>query len=125
MFTGMILIPILAAIGSFVGAGIYHLLVLLLVKPNAGFEATYRVAAYSFVVQLASWLSPIPLLGILVSLVVGLYAIVLSVLGIREMHATTTGKATLVVLIPVAVLFLLALLLGTVLVILLRSAGLT
>ncbi len=56
LFTGMLLIPILAAAGSFIGAGIYHLLVLLFVKPNAGFEATYRVAAYSFVVQLVSWL---------------------------------------------------------------------
>ncbi len=70
--------------------------------------------------------APIPLLGILVALVAGLYAIVLNVLGIREMHATTTGKAALVVLISVAVIFLLALLLGAVFVILLRSAaGLT
>lgn len=125
LFTSIIVLPIMAAIGSFIGAGIYHLLVLLLVKPNSGFEATYRVAAYSFVVQLASWLSPIPLLGILISLLVGGYAIVLNVLGVREMHATTTGKAALVVLIPVALLFLLALILGTAFVLLLRSAGLT
>ncbi len=125
LFTGMILLPIVAVAGSFIGAGIYHLLVLLLVKPNAGFEGTYRVAAYSFVVQLVSWLSPIPLLGILISLVVGLFAIVLNVLGIREIHATTTGRAALVVLIPVAVLFLLALLLGTAFVLLLRSAGIS
>ncbi len=124
LFTSVILIPILAAVASFIGAGIYHLLVLLLVKPNAGFEASYRVVAYSFVIQLVSWLSAIPLLGYLVALAVGLYGIVLGVLGIREIHATTTGKAALVVLIPVAVFFLLALLLGTALVLLLRSAGL-
>ena len=124
LFTGIILTPILAGIGSFVGAGIYHLLVLLLIKPNAGFEASYRVAAYSFVIQLASWLSAIPFLGVLIALAVGLYGIVLGVLGIREMHATTTGKAAIVVLIPVAVLFVLALLPGTVLVPFLRSAGL-
>ena len=125
LFTGVVLLPIMAAIGSFVGAGIYHLLVLLLVKPNnAGFEATYRVVAYSFVIQLASWLSAVPWLGILVALVVGVYAIILGVLGIREMHATTTGKAAMVVLIPVAIFLLLALLLGTVFVLLLRSAGL-
>jgi hypothetical protein len=124
LFTGIILASILAAIGSFIGAGIYHLFVLLLVKPNAGFEASYRVVAYSFVIQLASWLSVIPFLGVLIALVVGLYGIVLGVAGIREMHATTTGKAALVVLIPVAVLFVLALLLGTALVLLLRGAGL-
>ena len=35
----------------------------------------------------------------------GLY---LSVVGIREMHGTTTGKAALVVLIPFAVVLLIA-----------------
>ena len=126
LFTGIVLLPILAAIGLFVGAGIYHLLVLLLVQPNnAGFEATYRVVAYSFVIQLASWLSAVPFLGILVALVVGVYGIILGVLGIREMHATTMGKAALVVLIPVSIFLLLALLLlGTAFVLLLRSAGL-
>lgn len=124
LLTGIFLLPILSVVGSFIGAGIYHLLVRLLVKPSAGFEATFKVAAYAFVVQLVSWLSAIPLLGILIGLAVGIYAVVLNVLGIREMHATTTGKAALVVLIPVAVLFLLALLLGTVLILFLRSAGL-
>lgn len=125
LFTGIVLLPILAAVGSFVGAGIYHLLVLLLVQPNnAGFEATYRVVAYSFVIQLASWLSAVPFLGIVVALIVGVYGIILGVLGIREMHATTTGKAALVVLIPVSIFLLLALLLGAAFVLLLRSAGL-
>jgi hypothetical protein len=35
----------------------------------------------------------------------------LSVIGIREMHATTTGRALAVVLIPVAVLVILGVLL--------------
>ena len=124
LFLGVVLLPIGTAIGSFVGAGIYHLLVLLLVKPNSGFEATYRVVAYSFVIQLVSWLSAIPLLGILVALAVGVYGIILGILGMREVHATTTGKAALVVMIPVAVFLLLALLLGAAFVLILRSAGL-
>jgi hypothetical protein len=33
----------------------------------------------------------------------------LSTLGIREMHETTTGKAALIVLIPVGVIVLIAL----------------
>lgn len=123
LFLSIILLPIGTAIGSFVGAGIYHLLVLLLVKPNSGFEATYRVVAYSSVIQLVSWLSAIPLLGLLVALAVSVFGIILGVLGVREMHATTTGKAALVVLIPVAVLLVLALLLGTVFILFLRSAG--
>src|SRR5215212_3049603 len=47
---GIILAPIGAAIGLFIGAGILHLLVMLIVgSRNAGFEGTFRVGAYSAV----------------------------------------------------------------------------
>lgn len=93
------------AIGLFIGAAIWHLLVILIIKPShAGYEATFRVAAYSTVVYLVSW---IPILGWLLSL----YAIYLGIVGMREVHNTTTGKAAMVVLIPIAVIgFLLAIL---------------
>jgi hypothetical protein len=95
--------PIGGAIGLFILAAILHLLVRLVVGAgNSGFEATFRVAAYAAVVNLASW---IPLVGWLL----GLYGIYLSVVGIREMHGTTTGKAALVVLIPAGVILLLVL----------------
>jgi hypothetical protein len=103
----IILTPIGAVIGLLIGAGIYHLLVLLLVRPaNAGFEATFRVVSYVAVTQLISW---IPIIGTIVAVV---YGIVLSILGIREVHTTTTGRAALVVLIPVAVVLLLIIVLG-------------
>jgi hypothetical protein len=102
----LLLTPIAVAVGVLIGAGISHLLVLLLVKPqNTGFEATFRVVSYANVIQLVSW---IPILGGLVALVWG---VILSILGIREVHNTTTGKAALVVLIPAIVLGLLVLLL--------------
>jgi hypothetical protein len=105
-FLGTIIFaPILAAIGLFIGAGILHLLVMLIVgSRNAGFEATFRVVAYSAVTGLVSW---IPFIGGLLSL----YGIYLGIVGIREVHNTTTGKAALVVLIPAAVIILLGLLL--------------
>ncbi len=37
-----------------------------------------------------------------------LYGLYLSIVGIREVHGTTTGKATLVVLIPFAVVLVVA-----------------
>jgi hypothetical protein len=96
----IILAPIGTAIGLFIGAGIIHLLVMLIVgSRNGGFEATFRVAAYSSVVNLVSW---IPFIGWIASL----YGIYLGIVGIREVHTTTTGKAALVVLIPVAVVLL-------------------
>ena len=47
----------------------------------------------------------IPIVGPLLAL----YGIYLSVVGIREMHGTTTGKAVLIILIPFAVALLVAL----------------
>jgi hypothetical protein len=103
----VILAPIFAAIGLFIGAGILHLLVMLIVgSRNAGFEATFRVGAYAAVTSLVSW---IPFIG----WILGLYGIYIAIVGIREVHTTTTGKAALVVLIPAAVVILLVLILIT------------
>jgi hypothetical protein len=102
---GIILAPIFAAIGLFIGAGILHLLVMLIVgSRNSGFEGTFRVGAYSAVTSLVSW---IPVIGWIASL----YGIYLAIMGIREVHNTSTGKAAIVVLIPAVVVLLLVLLL--------------
>jgi hypothetical protein len=99
----IILAPLFAAIGLFIGAGILHLLVMLLVgSGNAGFAATFRVSSYSSVSSLVSW---IPIIGWIASL----YGIYLAIVGVREVHNTTTGRAALVVLIPAIVVFLLIL----------------
>jgi hypothetical protein len=95
----LIFAPLGAIIGLFILAGVTHLLVLLVLGAgNAGFEATFRVAAYTGVTNLVSW---IPIAGPLA----GLYGIALAIVGIRELHGTTTGKAATVVLLPFLVLF--------------------
>ena len=100
----VIFAPIGSAISVFVIAGIAHLLVMLIVgATNSGFRATFRVASYAAVTSLVSW---IPIIGGLL----GLYGIYLAVVGIREMHQTTTGKAVIVVLFPVILILVLALL---------------
>ncbi|HEX5505877.1 MAG TPA: YIP1 family protein [Thermomicrobiales bacterium] len=95
----LVFAPLGATIGLFILAGIVHLLALLVLGAgNAGFEATFRVVAYTGVTNLVSW---IPVVGPLV----GLYGIYLAIVGLRELHGTTTGKAALVVLLPFLVLF--------------------
>ena len=99
---GIIVAPFVAAVILLVMAGIKHLLVMLIVGPsNAGFEATLRVQSYTFATRVFWW---VPILGALVGFVYGIY---LSIVGIREVHSTTMGKAALVVLIPVAIVLLL------------------
>ncbi len=123
LFGTLILTPIATAIGLFVWAAIYHLLVILIIRPShAGYEGTFRVVAYASVLQLASWLAAIPILGILVLIAIAVYGVVLSVLGIREVHATTTGRAAAVVLIPAVIFGLLALLIGVAIVAILAAA---
>jgi len=119
-FIGSIIFtPILVAVFLFIGAGIYHLLVLLLAgQSNAGYEATFRVGSYASVILVVSWISSLfnvipvvgPIIGGLLGLVIGVYGIIIQVLGIREVHSTTTGRAVAVVLIPTAVILLIALL---------------
>lgn len=100
----VILAPIGAAIGLFIFAAIAHLMVMLFVgNANSGYEATFRVVSYVSVTSLVNW---IPIIGGLLALY-GLYLAV----GIREMHATTTGRAALVVLLPIGVILLLVLIL--------------
>jgi hypothetical protein len=94
---------ILAGIGLFIGAGILHLLVMLIVgSRNAGFEATFRVVTYSAVTSLLSW---VPFIGGILSL----YGVYLSIVGIREINNNTTGKAAFVVLISATIIILLVL----------------
>ena len=101
-FLGSVIVaPIGGAIGLFVMAGIAYLLVILFVgSENSGFGSTFRVVSYVSVTSLVTW---IPFIGGLL----GLYGLYQAIVGIREMHSTTTGRAALVVLVPIG-LFLVA-----------------
>ena len=98
----ILVVPILGAISLFVAAAIQQLLVTLIVgRNNMGFGSTFKVACYSQVTSLVNW---IPIIGPILAL----YGVWISIVGIREMHATTTGKAALVVLIPAVVVLIIA-----------------
>jgi len=108
-FASLILTPIFATVGLLIAAGIIHLLVVLIARPmSTGFETTFRVVSYANVTALVSW---IPILGALVGAV---WYTVLSILGVREGHATSTGKAAVIVLIPVAIALFILLVLAAV-----------
>jgi hypothetical protein len=90
-------------IGLLVISLIIHVLVALLIGGN-GIEATVRALAYaSTPSMLFGW---IPFIGLLAFV----WTVILSVIGIRECHETTTGRAAVAVILPVvalAVLFVL------------------
>jgi hypothetical protein len=114
---GLVLAPIAGAVGVFLTALVTHLLVIVVVgSGHSGFGATFRIIAYSSVTSLVGW---IPFIGWIASL----YRLYLATVGIREMHATTTGKALLVVLLPaILILVLVVVLAGASAIIFFRAA---
>jgi hypothetical protein len=114
---GLVVAPIAGAVGVFLTALVTHLLVILVVgSGHAGFGATFRIVSYSSVTGLVGW---IPFVGLIFSL----YRLYLATVGIRQMHATTTGKALLVVLLPaILVLVLVVVVAGASAVVFFRAA---
>jgi hypothetical protein len=98
IFLGLILLaPIFAAIGLFLGAAITHGCLFILGGVSKPYEATFRVEAYA---QGPQVFNVIPFIGGLVALI---WQIVLIVIGLREVHETSTGKAVAAVLLPCVV----------------------
>jgi hypothetical protein len=92
-----LLAPLLVFIGLFVGAGILHLCLLLVGGDRQGYEATFRVQTYSAGAHL---LNVIPLCGWLVAPV---WLLVLQIIGLKEAHGISGGRAALAVFLPLIV----------------------
>lgn len=94
VFLSILFAPIIIVIVLFVESGIYHLLLMIFGWAKRDFEATLRAVAYSsgpFVFMI------VPMCGSFLSFI---WALVLTIIGIKHMHETTGGKASLVVLLP-------------------------
>jgi len=91
----VVIVPVLIVVGSILNAGVLHLCLMILGGANRTFEATYAVVAYAG--GSTSLLTLIPFCG---GLIGGVWNIVLQVIGLREAHRTTTGRAVLAVLVP-------------------------
>jgi hypothetical protein len=85
-------------IGIFIGSGITHLCLMLFGGANHGFETTFRTVAYTHGSVL-----PILLLPLCGAYVVSIWGIVVTIIGLSQMHETTIGKAAAGVLVPYAI----------------------
>ena len=78
---------------------VYHLFVRLLIGPsNRGYRATFRVLAYAGAAELIGW---VPFVGLLLAAV---WAVYLATVGLRDLHATTAGRALAALAVPTLVL---------------------
>ena len=70
---------------------------------SSGMQATFRVISYA---AAANVFNAIPVVG---NIVAYIYGLVLSVIGLKQTHDTTTGKATAAVLIPLGIILIISL----------------
>lgn len=91
----VIISPLFIIIMAFIMSGIYHLCLMMLGGNKKGFEATFRSWVYSL--ASTSLLGIIPFCGVYVA---GIWGIVLTIIGFRETHRISTGKAVLAYFIP-------------------------
>ena len=98
MFIGYL---ILLIVGLFIGAAIIHIFVILL-GGKKGYAQTTKALAYGMTPQLL--LGWIPFIGI----IAGIWALIVEILGIRELQEMSTGKAVLAVILPVIIIGIIA-----------------
>ncbi|MFQ6078646.1 MAG: YIP1 family protein [Thermodesulfobacteriota bacterium] len=87
-------LPLIVLVTLYLGSAVIHLCLMVVGGNRRGFEATFRVIAYSWSTQLFAL---IPLVG---SLIIPIYALAIEVIGLREGHGIGTGRAVLAVFLP-------------------------
>jgi hypothetical protein len=109
--------PFAALIALGIGTLVLHVLALVLAAEPRGMGATARVLCYA---RGPSVFTIVPILGWIVGLV---WSVVLLVVGVREAHRTTGGRAAVIVVTPILALLVAVLLLVALLVALGLMAG--
>lgn len=92
-------LPFQLAIAMFVGSAIIHLCLMIVGGNNSGYKTTFRAISYSYSGYL---FGIIPFIGMVIG---GIYTFILTIIGVREGHGISTGKAVLAVLLPAIVIF--------------------
>ncbi|MCX8116803.1 MAG: YIP1 family protein [Desulfobacterota bacterium] len=111
-------IPLMVGSSIFIGSAITHLCLIIVGGNRKGFQTTFRVISYSYCGQL---FNVVPFIG---NLIASVYMIVLIIIGVREGHRITTGKAAFAVLLPLIVIFGLGILAAVMIPIFLGGLGL-
>jgi hypothetical protein len=94
-----LLSPIITFVALYLVTGVCHLVLTMARGANEGFEASSRVFAFSYSPVL---FGIVPFVGNFVGFV---WMVVLAIIGLRETHRTSTGRASAAVLVPVFLLF--------------------
>jgi hypothetical protein len=88
---------VMVAIGIFIAAGIYHLMLLILGGARYDFEATFRVVCFAEATYVFLLL---PFCG---NVIAPVWGIVLAIIGLSQVQQIGGGKAAAAVLLPLAI----------------------
>jgi hypothetical protein len=92
----LVFLPLCQIVGLFIGTAIIHVLLMLFGGQKYGFETTFRAITYT-----QGSVAPLAIVPMCGSLIAAVWAIVCLVIGLAQMHETTTGKAAAAVLVPI------------------------
>ncbi len=92
-------LPFQQAVAMFLGSAIIHLCLMIVGGNNNGYKTTFRAISYSYSGYL---FGIIPFIGLFIG---NTYTFILTIIGVREGHGISTGKAILAVLLPAIVIF--------------------
>jgi hypothetical protein len=107
---GFLFSPVVLLIALYLSAGLTHVFLWMLRGAKHGFDTTTKVVAYSYSPMM---FSAVPYLGGIVGVI---WMLVLTAIGLREAHETTTGKGVAAILLPYVIIILFVTFLAIVLV---------
>lgn len=93
--------PLVLLMALYISAGLTHLGLWVLRGAKNGFDTTTRVTAFSYSPML---FTAVPFIGGLAGII---WMIVLTTIGLREAHQTTTGKGIAAILLPYLIIIFL------------------
>jgi len=97
----MVVIPVGVIVAMFVYSAVLHLFLLMVRGGKNGFEATFRVIAYS---QAAQGFSVVPVIG---GWIAGIWQFIVQVIGLREIHGVSYLRVIMAFILPVLILVVL------------------
>jgi hypothetical protein len=94
----IIFIPLTIIFSLFFGSIVTHVCLMIVGGSKKGFQTTFRAISYAFSGNL---FAIIPFIG---STIGWIYFLILTIIGLRQSHAISTGRAVLAVFLPLIVL---------------------
>jgi hypothetical protein len=97
----LVMMPIALIFSILIWSALLHLFLMIVGGNKKGFQSTFRAICYTYSVSL---FQIIPLIG---GLIVFIYGFILTIIGLREGHDISTGRAALAILLPLMIIIVL------------------